>query len=203
MAYSDFTLSEIKEKFQLTIEEETDIFPNAREESISDFLATTLKENVPLALAIHTEKARSEMIVTPILIELRKILNHQISLFSGVEFDVEKEKGLNGFCDYIISLSREQLYVTSPVISVVEAKNDNIKSGYAQCIAEMIASEIFNERQGNNIETIYGTITTGSIWKFLKLKEKVYIDVEEYHIRQPEKIMGILLEILDSETSTN
>ncbi len=87
MAYSDFTLSEIKEKFQLLTEAETDIFPDVGEAEISGLLSEILKENIPLALAIHTEKARSEMIVTPILIELRKTLNHRISLFSGVEFN--------------------------------------------------------------------------------------------------------------------
>jgi hypothetical protein len=30
--------------------------------------------------------------------------------------------------------------VTSPVIALVEAKNDNLKQGFAQCIAEMIAA---------------------------------------------------------------
>ncbi len=199
MAYSDFTLSEIKEKFQLTVEEETDIFSAVRETKISDFLAEMLKENIPLALAIHTEKARSEMIVTPVLIELRKISDHRISLFSGVEFNVDKEKGLNGVCDYIISLSKEQLYVSSPIISIVEAKNDNIKSGLAQCIAEMIASRIFNELKRTSLKTIYGIVTTGSIWKFLKLEETLYIDVKEYYIEQLTKIMAILLQIVNSE----
>jgi len=202
MAYSDFTLSDIKEKFQIVTEEQVDIFHNIEEEKISDYLNGTLKENIPLALAIHTEKARSEMIVTPILIEIRKILNHRISLFSGVEFNVDKEKGLNGICDYLISLSKEQLYVTSPVISVVEAKNDNIKSGLAQCSAEMIASQIFNEQKQDRIDTIYGIVTTGSIWKFLKLDGKtLYIDIKEYYLEQLGKIMGIMLHIIRSEIS--
>jgi len=202
MAYSDFTLSDIKEKFQIVTEEQVDIFPNIEAEKISDYLNGTLKENIPLALAIHTEKARSEMIVTPILIEIRKILNHRISLFSGVEFNVDKEKGLNGICDYLISLSKEQLYVTSPIISVVEAKNDNIKSGLAQCSAEMIASQIFNEQKQDRIDTIYGIVTTGSIWKFLKLDGKtLYIDIKEYYLEQLGKIMGIMLHIIRSEIS--
>jgi len=201
MAYSDYTLSEIKEKFQLIIEAETNLFPDVREEKISDSLSEILKENIPLALAIHTEKARSEMIVTPVLIELRKVLNHRISLFSGVEFNVDKEKGLNGVCDYIISLSKEQLYVSSPVISIVEAKNDNIKSGLAQCAAEMIASGMFNEQKGNQIKTMYGIVTTGSIWRFLKLDDSLYIDVKEYYIEQLGKIMGIMLQIINSEMS--
>ena len=201
MAYSDYTLSEIKEKFQLIIEAETNLFPDVREEKISDSLSEILKENIPLALAIHTEKARSEMIVTPVLIELRKVLNHRISLFSGVEFNVDKEKGLNGVCDYIISLSKEQLYVSSPVISIVEAKNDNIKSGLAQCAAEMIASGMFNEQKGNQIKTMYGIVTTGSNWRFLKLDDSLYIDVKEYYIDQLGKIMGIMLQIINSEIS--
>jgi hypothetical protein len=197
MAYGDFTLSEIKEKFQLVIEEETNIFPNLADETISDFLTETLKENIPLALAIHTEKARSEMIVTPILIELRKILNHRISLFSGVEFNVDKEKGLNGVCDYLISLSKEQLYISSPIIMVVEAKNDNIKSGLAQCAAELIASRIFNEQKGNQIKAPYGCVTTGSNWRFLKLDDRLFIDVKEYYIERPGKILRILLQIIN------
>ena len=203
MAYSDYTLSEIKEKFQLIIEAETNLFPDVREEKIIDSLNEILKENIPLALAIHTEKARSEMIVTPILIELRKVLNHRISLFSGVEFNVDKEKGLNGVCDYIISLSKEQLYVSSPVISIVEAKNDNIKSGLAQCAAEMIASGMFNEQQGSQIKTMYGIVTTGSNWRFLKLDDLLYIDVKEYYIEQLGKIMGIMLQIINSEISAS
>jgi len=199
MAYSDYTLSEIKEKFQLIIEAETNLFPDVKEEKISDSLSEILKENIPLALAIHTEKARSEMIVTPVLIELRKILNHRISLFSGVEFNVDKEKGLNGVCDYIISLSKEQFYVSAPVISIVEAKNDNIKSGLAQCAAEMIASGIFNKQKGSQIKTMYGIVTTGSNWRFLKLDDLLYIDVKEYYIEQLGKIMGIMLQIINSE----
>ncbi|MGB0560849.1 MAG: hypothetical protein ACPGVO_03485 [Spirulinaceae cyanobacterium] len=200
MSYSDFTLIALKEKFQIVIEEKIDVFPDIHAEKISNYLSETLAENIPLALAIHTEKARSEMIVTPILIELRKTLNRRISLFSGVEFNVDKGKGLNGVCDYIISLSEEQLYVSSPVISVVEAKNDNIKSGLAQCAAEMIAAELFNQQSGGQVRTVYGIVTTGSIWKFLKLDgTTLYIDIKEYYIEQLGKIMGILRHIIRLE----
>ncbi|RLC21500.1 MAG: hypothetical protein DRI57_02195 [Deltaproteobacteria bacterium] len=201
MAYSDYTLNKIKDEFQIAIYYETYIYPDVGEENISISQNETLKENIPLAIAIHTEKARSEMIVTPILIELRKVLNHRISLFSGVEFNVDKEKGLNGVCDYIISLSREQLYVSSPVILLVEAKNDNIKSGLAQCAAEMMASRIFNEQRGSRISAIYGIVTTGSIWRFLKLDDVLHIDIREYYIKQLGKIMGIMLQIINSEMS--
>lgn len=150
-----------------------------------------------LALAIDTEKARSEFIIAPILAECRKILQNEISLFSGVEFNVEPAAGLNGICDFIISLSSEQFYISAPILALVEAKNDKIKAGVAQCIAEMIAAKLFNERKGNPLETVYGIVTTGSLWRFFRLSgKKVYIDTEEYHVRDVRKIFGILLQIV-------
>ena len=196
MAYSDFTLSDIKEQFQIALEEETNLFAETTAVAISDFLREILAENIPLALAIHTEKARSEMIITPILIELRKQLNRQIGLFSGVEFNVDREKGLNGICDYLISRSKEQLYVSSPVVTIVEAKNDNLKSGLAQCAAAMIAAQIFNQQKGNPIDPLYGIVTTGSNWRFLQLSDKtLWIDIKEYYIEQVDRIFGILCHI--------
>lgn len=199
MAYSDFTLNQIKTKFNLDIDESQDLFANIDKVEISNFLKELLKENIPLALAIHTEKARSEMLVAPILIEFRKQVNHKISLFSGVDFSVEVQQGLNGVCDFLICNSKEQLYVTSPVIMLVEAKNDNIKSGLAQCIASMIAAKIFNDKENRKINVIYGAVTTGSLWRFIKLEDNiVYIDLSEYHIKEINKIFGILINIINS-----
>ncbi len=137
------------------------------------------------------------MIVAPILVELRKTLNREISLFSGVEFNVDFEKGLNGVCDFLISQSSQQLLVHAPIISLVEAKNDNIKSGLPQCIAEMVAAQIFNDREESNIKTIFGIVTTGSIWSFLKLEnDTVTVDYNEYPIENAEEIFGILLNMV-------
>jgi len=194
MSYSNFTIESLKRKFNLTINEESDFFASVDAAAVSSLLSETLKENVPLALAISTEKARSEMIIAPVLIEVRRLLNHQISLFSGVEFNVDREQDLQGVCDYIISLSAEQLTISAPVITLVEAKNENMKAGLSQCIAEMLAACLFNEQQGNQIEAIYGAVTTGSNWKFLRLTgQTVHIDLTEYYIKEVGKIVGILL----------
>ncbi len=193
MAYSDFTLTEIKTKFNLTLSEQIDLFPQIPELQGSKHLTQTLQDNIPLALAIDTEKARSEMIVTPILIELRKYFQLQISLFSGIPFNVDIAQGLNGTCDFLISHSAEQLSIEAPIITLVEAKNDNIKSGLGQCLAEMVAAQLFNQQKGNSIPIIYGVITTGSVWKFLKLENQIAsIDLVEYYIRDLPKILGIL-----------
>lgn len=193
MAYSEFTIKEVKEAFSLTIVENKELFAEVDAIRLDDSVMKKLDEYVPLALAVNTEKARSEFIIAYLLLELRSYLENQVSLFSGIDFDVDKEKRLNGFCDFIISLSTEQFFLTSPVIAVVEAKNENIIAGIGQCLAEMVAAKIFNEREKNTVASIYGVVTTGSVWKFLKLKgNEAVIDRKEYHIEQPGKIMGVL-----------
>ncbi len=194
MSYSDFTLSQLVKIFGLTINETIDLFAAVEEVESSDYLAFYLKENIALAVAINTEKARSEMIIAPILLEVRRRLNYQVSLFSGVDFNVDNERGLNGVCDFLISRSAEQLFIRAPVITIVEAKNENIKTGFGQCVAEMIAAQLFNEREENAIKTIYGVVTIGTIWRFLKLEGNVVdIDLTEYYIKNVNKILGILL----------
>jgi hypothetical protein len=196
MAYSDFKLSEIIKIFGLTISETSELFSAVAEVECSEYLAFTLKENIELAVSINTEKARSEMIIAPILLELRRYLNYQISLFSGVDFNVDNERGLNGICDFIISHSAEQLFVRAPVITLVEAKNENLKAGFGQCVAEMLAAQLFNEREGNEITTIYGVVTIGTIWRFLKLEgQVVHIDLTEYYIKDVNKVLGILVSL--------
>ena len=195
MAYSDFDLRKIATDFQLKIVEDQDLFSHIAEITISDLLNKILKQNVPLAQALNTEKARSELIIINIFLELKNNLN--IGLFSGIDFTVDKEKGLNGFCDFLISQSSEQLFLKAPVIVAVEAKNENIIGGLGQCIAEMIAARLFNERENNSISIIYGVITTGHLWKFVKLQDNtVYVDQEDYYINKPGKIISILSEMV-------
>lgn len=99
---------------------------------------------------------------------------------------MDKSRGLNGRCDFIISHYPELLSINAPVVTIVEAKNDNIKSGMAQCIAEMIAAQVLNQNSGpknREIPCIYGSVTTGSIWKFLRLEATtVYIEQGEHYL---------------------
>ena len=165
MSYSDFTLYKVRKTFNLTISDTIDIFASIPEIETPALLKETLAENLPLALASNTEKSRSEMIISPILIAVRKYLKNQVSLFSGVDFTVDSSQGLNGNCDFILSLSPELLVLNAPVITIVEAK-ENINAGLGQCVAEMLAAKIFNQKEENNIPIIYGTVTTGTNWKF-------------------------------------
>ena len=199
MAYSRFTLNEARTQFQLQFNTTQDLFPSVEKVEISDFLAQTLERNAPLALAINTEKARSEMIIAPILVEFREIAEPPISLFSGVTFNVDRKQGLTGPCDFIICRSPEQLFITAPVIAIAEAKNENINRGMGQCVAAMYAVKLFNEREGNRISIIYGIVTTGNHWKFLKLEvQALYINIKEYYLSDTDKILGILSHMIQT-----
>ena len=201
MSYSNFDLKAVKQQLGIHLTEQEGLFSAVQEVAVSPVFQEILQENVPLARAINTEKARSELIIANVLVELRKILKHRISLFSGIEFNVDQKKGLNGFCDFIISASHEQLLLNSPVVTIVEAKNENIIGGLGQCIAEMAAAKLFNEAEGvKDITTVYGVVTTGTAWKFLRLEGlQAAIDLDEYPIEQSGKILGILLAMVGQE----
>jgi hypothetical protein len=194
MAYSDFTtLTKVREAFGLTIEESINLFTETPEVLPSSSLQTTLNENVFLATAINTEKARAELIIAPVLLEVRRILNFQIGFFSGSEFNVDLQAGLSGYCDYILTASKESYEIRTPVVTLAEAKNESIKSGLGQCIAQMVAAQLFNQRNGEANASIYGAVTTGTDWKFLKLIDKTtWIDKRDYFINEVSQILGIL-----------
>lgn len=201
MSYSNFSLNEAIKQFALTVKDKQDLFADITEIQPSEYLDITLKYNLPLATEINTEKSRSEMIIAPILLELRRLTSDKISLFSGREFNVDTEKGLNGACDFLISLSESQLIIDAPVIAIVEAKKEDIIGGLGQCIAEMLAAQLFNKQEGNTIPEIYGAVTSGNIWRFLILEENIVrIDKTEYYINQIPKILGILASAVSCST---
>lgn len=193
MPYDHFTIDSVGATLGVSIKNRTDLFSSISSIDYSDFLKQALQEYGPVALAIDTEKSRSEFIIAPILFELKHQLREQISLFSGREFNVDLAHGLARYCDFLISQSSEQLFIQASVIIVVEAKNDNTKSGLGQCVAEMVAAQRFNQQRENEIPVIYGVITAGSIWQFLRLQDTIVeVDLTEYFLNDVSKILGIL-----------
>ena len=193
MAYSEFTLESVQKTFQLETVRSVGIFSEMEPVAPSAYLTTGLARKASLATAIGTEKARSEMIVADVLVELIEHFDRRISLFSGIDFNVDAEKGLTGVCDFLVSLSPEQFYLEAPVIILVEAKNLDLKLGIGQCVAEMVAAQHFNTEKGNDISYVYGASTTGIDWLFLKLEGKcLHIDMATYQIAQCDKLLGIL-----------
>lgn len=195
MPYSQFTtLAKAKEAFNLTTVENIRFLPEIEPIKPSSTLAAVLEENLPLAVATGSEKARSELIISPVLVEVRRILNRQISLFSGEEFNVDESLGLNGRCDFLISRSPELLDIEAPAVVIVEAKQANLKSGIGQCVAEMVAAQKFNIAKEKPLQSIYGTVSNGNQWQFLKLEATtVTIDLVIYPLPPVEQILAFLV----------
>ena len=193
MAYSNWTLETVKKAFHLEEVNTAGIFSDVEPVAPSAHLTTALERNVPLAFAIGTEKAKSELIVSAVLVELWEHFDRDISFFSGIDFNVDAENGLTGVCDFLVSLSPAQFHLEAPIIILVEAKRDNLTIGLGQCVAEMVAAQCFNAERENDISCVYGALTSGIDWVFLKLEgKKLQLDMAAYQIAQCDKILGIL-----------
>ena len=198
MAYSKFKLGQVLDDFDITLIEGADLFPNVLPAEPSELLKAVLKRGIPLGEAISTEKARSEFVLAPLLSEVHERMEGRISLFSGVELTVDAARGLNGECDFLLSRSPLQSVLRAPAFAIVEAKNLSLSPGLGQCIAEMIAAQLFNEKAGKPLPCIWGAVTTGLNWRFLKLEgQTVTMDHLERSLNGVAGILGILLYIAE------
>ncbi len=196
MAYNNFTLESVKDRFNLKLIDRRfcELLPACDPQA--EFLAI-FDESSSLAEVAKSEKAKSELLVSPILVQARKLVDRHVQLFSGEEFNVDQDKGLNGFCDFLFSKSENRFTIDAPVLMLVEAKRGEIESGLGQCVAEMLAAQLYNHNQDRTISTIYGCVTSGTLWQFLKLEgSNITIDPTSYLVTPVQKILGILKWIL-------
>jgi hypothetical protein len=199
MPYSTFTVEEVRDKFALKIRYAS-FFPSLEPIAPSDYLKSALSKSI-LYQTNGSEKARSEFIIAPILLELRDLANGSISVFSGEEFTVNRELGLNGICDFLISRTTDELVIDAPIIALVEAKKGILKDGWGQCIAEMVAAKKLNEIKGKQIKYIYGIVTSGSLWHFFQMQgDLVSLDSVEYSLSPIEKLLALLNWMVRVET---
>lgn len=196
MSFRDFSYPAVCQLLGLSLVQ-ADLFQSVPELNPGPDLTRRVAIGVRLALDIHTEKARSEFIVAPILIELSLRFEGEFSLFSGVPLDVDPNRGLNGVCDFLISRSTNQTVPTAPLLALAEAKNDSPRDGFGQCIASMVAMRDFNERYNQPIPEVFGAATSGVLWRFAKLSgNEVAVDRIEYPVANLGKILGILASIV-------
>jgi hypothetical protein len=192
MPYSSFSLSQVQSQFALKVEKGaffSEVPPLIPRQRVLEAIA----ESAPFAAAQGSEKVLSELIIAPLLFELRFLLDCQIGLFSGMDFSIDAALGLNGICDFLLTRSTNELLIEAPAIVLIEAKKADLIASWGQCAAEMIAAQKFNLANGQEIPTIYGSVTTGSQWQFLKLTGKdLTIDVTQYSLNPIERILGIL-----------
>lgn len=197
MSYSQFNLANVIKQFELTLSQAESLQIDFAPISPSLALTHMLGLGAKLAMQQATEKARSEFMIAPILLEVRSLVHETISVFSGVEFNVDSDQGLVGICDFLFSRSNQHFFLEAPVLTVVEAKNENFKQGIAQAAAEMVAAQIFNQREGKPIPTLYGAVTIGNEWQFMMLEGKhLSVDNRFYDLDDLPSILGILVAML-------
>jgi hypothetical protein len=197
MAFGDFGFPDVLHTLGLTMDNSPNLFAGVADVPASPALRAILEANIPLATTVHTEMARAMWMVGPVLSEFWWRYRGKISVHAGVQFDADAEAGLCGYVDFLIGKAPMQPQILAPVAVIVEAKRDDIETGLGQCIAGMVGALRFNNRQGNAIDDIYGVSTTGSAWKFLKLRGTVVTyDLEEYALNQVDRLLGILTYIV-------
>lgn len=58
----------------------------------------------------------------------------------------------------------------------------------------MYAAQVFNQCHDNRPHPVYGAVTSGANWRFLKLNQQIIsIDLDEYYLSNLNKILGILI----------
>jgi hypothetical protein len=182
MPYSDFTLENVTAKLGLDSRPEL-LFPKLQAVPVPEWLTTLLSKNT--LLAFISEKARSEYLISPILTAAREVSGDRLAIFSGQRLDVDASRGLTGECDFILSLAPSVPILRAPLVTVVEAKKADIELGLGQCIAEMAGAQAFNEKAGEGTRPIFGCVTSGEVWQFLKLDGKTAIqDLRRYTLSE-------------------
>jgi len=195
MPYSSFTLKTVEKAFQLQ-ETVQNLFPTVKNLELSDWLQQTLEKGA--CLPLKSEKARSEMIIAPILLEMMEKNHRAFTIFSGETLDADADKGLNGECDFIISKAVKTYTIQAPIFALVEAKQNIVENNMGQCAAQMMGARIFNQSENQPIETIFGCVTNGDVWQFLKLENQtILIDAKKYFLDNIPQILGVLQVIID------
>lgn len=172
MGYSNYKrLKSVTKKFGLDARF-INIFPPIVSQPISPWLAESLEmaEIMPLT----NEKNKSERLVSPILLDIVKHFRTEITLFSGEELVVNPSEDLSGECDFFFSLHPPKPYIDFPIISLVEAKHENMEWGLAQCAAQIYGAYLYNKAEGKEVPILYGCTTTGTDWLFLKLEDGIF-----------------------------
>ena len=195
MPFTDFTLDAAEAAFGLTTRR-GDLFKNLPPLAVPEWVRDILDRGNQVA-ALVSEKARSEFLVVPILIAIRDFAPEALAIYSGQRLDVDPARGLSGECDYIIALTPPIPRLKAPLVTILEAKKGDVEAGLGQCVAQMVAARLFNERAGEPPHPVFGCVTSGEVWQFLRLDDStVTIDRTRLFIDNVGGILAALQAII-------
>ena len=172
MGYSNFNkISQVTNRFDLE-HELGDIFTKIKPVKPSRWLRESLA--IALEMPLTNEKVKAEKLISPVLSEVAHAYKTQLTLFSGEELTVDSSKDLSGACDFFFALHPPKVEMEVPIVSLAEAKDEDMEWGVAQCAGQMYGAYVFNERKNRTVPVIFGCTTTGVEWKFLKLENGIF-----------------------------
>jgi hypothetical protein len=196
MAYRTYTAKKIKSDLALELKQ-VELFANLSITTVEP--SPRLAENLKIGrqMALTTEKAVCEYLVSPILSEIQ-LRNTGIILFSGEQLNVDSSRNLNGEIDFLFTQTTNFLEIESPILCITEAKIGLINKGIPQAAAQMYGVRLFNEKEGKPTPITYGAVTDGKTWRFLKLEEDIlYTDLEILYLDNLPLLLGTLQWIID------
>jgi hypothetical protein len=192
--YGDFSFDSLLAEFSLAVTQ-APLFTSVPRVEPTPWLRDALQKG--RRVAFFSEKSRSEFIVAPVLLTCQEMLQSSCCVYSGVRLDVDADKGLKGECDFILARTPPSPALRAPLLMVVEAKKNDIEEGLAPCAAQMIGARLFNEKHKEALTEIYGCVTTGEAWQFLRLAgQELVIDADRYYITEVSAVLGILVAVM-------
>ena len=196
MAFSDYkTIAQVQEEYKIKYLEED--FIEIGDLKPSDLFVKELQFSEQNMDIFTSESSRCENIIYPILREVYKTFLDEYTLWShkSITYDAK----LNGTPDYLFSTKSElgKTVLGLPIVIIVEAKKNDFREGWGQCLAELIAVQKINEAEEL---PVYGIVTDGELWQFGKLvsdeftKSKLRITTTDL-----DKIFGTISFLLSSK----
>jgi hypothetical protein len=200
MAYTDFTIDSVADGLGLDVSK-LELFPGLRPVPVSPWLQETLERGGQQVLI--SEKARSEFVVTPILLACAEVIPGNVAIYSGQRLDVDAARGLVGECDFILSATPPLPGFRAPLVTIVEAKKHDIEAGIWQCFAQMVGARIYNETAGRPIDEIFGCVTNAENWQFLRISgSRAEIDRRRFYLDDVGSILAAFRTILERHMSS-
>jgi hypothetical protein len=155
-----------------------------------------LVHSLEAGMSVYTvsEKARGEFIVAPIMLECRSHLKG-VNVFSGVRLDGDPEAGLVGECDFILARTRSRLALQTPLMVIRQATKHDVIENLWPCAAQMLGAIKYNERLRPATPHVYGCVTSGYSWMFLKLQGgDLQIHPQHFEVTETGKLLWLFVE---------
>lgn len=193
LTFSSMTWEILDQQYGIALAPKETLFPAIEPIEPSSILTGTLGRSRRARLI--NERAKAYRLVDPVLAELEVLRDGKIASLPEVPLEVKGVAGLRGCPDFLISGSTT--YKIIPIVAIVEAKKDDIDAGLPQCVAELYASYLLNDRRPGRI---YGCVTTGRDWQFVRLdgqSKRAVVDLDTRYINELPILLGIFCQIID------